>query len=410
MHLVVLFQNIGGYHAARLHALQGSCEERNWRLTAIQVTDSAREHPWGNLEHELSFDLRTLLPSGAKPLDVDHGEGSGEAARAVRALLDKLQPDVLAIPGWGYRVSRGAQRWARQQNATAILMSETKRDDARRRWWKDQLKSRLLVRRFDAALVGARPHLEYLVELGFPRERVFVGYDVVDNSFFHERADAARAEADSARRRDPRIPARPFFLCVTRLIERKNVKRLVEAYTDYRRQVGSDDPWDLAICGSGEEEAQIRSLARDRNVEDAVHLPGFVSYQQIGDWYGLANAFIHPALDEPWGLVVNEACAAGLPILGSGTVGACYELVKENENGFLFDPRSTEAIAGVMATVHQLDERALKALGAKSRRLVAAFTPELFAASLFKAIDSARAFRNGDSVRAGNGEAVSQAR
>jgi 1,2-diacylglycerol 3-alpha-glucosyltransferase len=410
MHLVVLFHNVGGYHAARLRAVQRLCEEIGWALTAVQVTDSAREHQWGNLESEVTFDLRTLLPSGAKPMDVDSGQGAHAAARAMRRFLTTIRPNVVAIPGWGYPVSRSAQAWAKRHGALAILMSETKRDDAPRHWWKDQFKSRLYVRRFDAALVGGQSHFDYLVDLGFPKERIFVGYDVVDNDYFQERASAAQSDPDAARRRDPRIPVRPFFLCATRLIERKNVSCLVEAYAAYRQQIGPGAAWDLAICGSGEEEERIRSIANNLNLEKCVHLPGFVSYQQIGDWYGLANAFIHPALDEPWGLVINEACAAGLPILGSRTVGACYELVKENENGFLFDPRSTEAIAGVMVKAHQLDEEARKGLGAASRRIVAAFSPKLFAANLFKAIDSAQAFRNGDLVRAGNSEVVSQAR
>jgi 1,2-diacylglycerol 3-alpha-glucosyltransferase len=409
MHLVVLFHNVGGYHAARLRAVQRLCEEIGWTLTAVQVTDSAREHQWGNLESEITFDLRTLLPSSAKPMDVDRGQGAHAAARAMRGFLNTIRPNIVAIPGWGYPVSRSAQAWAKRHGALAILMSETKRDDAPRHWWKDQFKSRLYVRRFDAALVGGQSHLDYLVDLGFPKKWIFVGYDVVDNDHFQERASAAKSNPDAARRRDPRIPKRPFFLAATRLIERKNVVRLVEAYAAYR-QIGPGQAWDLAVCGSGEEEERIRGIANNLNVENCVHLPGFVSYQQIGDWYGLATAFIHPALHEPWGLVVNEACAAGLPILGSRTVGACPELVRENENGFLFDPRSKEDITRVLGKMHSLDEMTRKALGAESQRIVADFSPELFAANLFKAVDSARAFRNGDLVRTGNSEVVSQAR
>ena len=47
MHIGILFYNIGGYHAARLRAVQAACEQRGWNLTAIQVTDQTGEHPWG---------------------------------------------------------------------------------------------------------------------------------------------------------------------------------------------------------------------------------------------------------------------------------------------------------------------------------------------------------------------------
>ena len=72
---------------------------------------------------------------------------------------------------------------------------------------------------------------------------------------------------------------------------------------------------------------------------------GFLQYQQLPRYYGLANAFIHPPKSEPWGLVVNEAAASSLPLLVSNTVGAGYELVRDGFNGFLFDPNSATDIS-----------------------------------------------------------------
>ena len=80
MNLAVLFQNVGGYHAARLRALQSICNDKNWKLTAVQVTDRCTDHQWGGLEDAIDFDLRTLVPSDGKPLDVDRGEGAFPAA------------------------------------------------------------------------------------------------------------------------------------------------------------------------------------------------------------------------------------------------------------------------------------------------------------------------------------------
>jgi len=393
MNLVVLFQNVGGYHGARLRALQNICNARNWKLTAVQVTDNCTEHQWGGLEQAIDFDLRTLLPSEGKPLDVDCGEGALAAARAMRIFLNKLRPDIVVIPGWGFPVSRTALSWSRRYGALAILMSESKRDDEKRLWWKDLIKSRLFVRRFDAALVGGQLHFDYLVELGFPVEQIFFGYDVVDNDYFRARAAAARADPGEARRRNPLLPVRPFFLAVTRLIDRKNILGLVEAFAAYRQHFKEDGAWDLAICGSGKEEPRIRQMIQHLELGDSVHMPGFVSYQQIGDWYGLADAFVHPALQEQWGLVVNEACAAGLPILSSQTVGARYDLVRENENGWLFNPRSKEEITSVLIKMHTSDRSKRNMMGKNSEAIVAAFCPQRFATSLFRAIEAARGSR-----------------
>jgi glycosyltransferase involved in cell wall biosynthesis len=390
MHLVVLFQNVGGYHAARLRALQDLCHEKDWKLTAVQVTDNAREHEWGSLGHANNFDLRTLLPA-AKPLDVERGEGAGAAKQALRNFLDSAQPDVVAIPGWGSTVARSAHSWAKSHRALAILMSESKRDDHKRSWWKEQLKSRVCVRRFDAALVGGQLHRDYLIELGFPGDRIFLGYDVVDNEYFAERAASARIDPSAARHRDGRIPVRPFFLAVTRFIERKNVVRLIQAFAAYRRQMEENEAWELAICGSGEEESRIRQAIADLNLQKFVHLPGFVSYEQIGDWYGLASAFVHPASQEQWGLVVNEACSAGLPVLCSRTVGARHDLVRENENGWLFDPESQEEMTRALTTMHRLDLSVRSLMGRSSQIIVAGFTPQRFAIGFLSAIQAASA-------------------
>lgn len=296
----------------------------------------------------------------------------------------------MAIPGWGDAVSRTAQAWARRRRVVTILMSETKRDDARRSWWKEKLKSSVFVRKFDAALVGGESQRDYLVQLAFPPHQIFLGYDVVDNAYFGQRAATVRSDRASASRLAGGFQLRPFFLAVTRLIERKNVQRLLEAFAFYRYRTTQGKPWDLVICGSGEGEQRTRQTVRDLHLEDCVHLTGFVGYRQIADWYGLAAAFIHPALDEPWGLVVNEACAAGLPILCSQTVGACQDLVKEGENGFLFDPRSKESIANTLIRIHSLSESARRSLGEASQRIVAPFGPERFATNFMEAVDAAR--------------------
>ena len=393
MKLAVLFLNIGGYHAARLRALQEVCDENGWKLTAIQVTDSSSEHQWGSLDDAIDFDLRTLLPVKQKTFDVDGGKAAFAAARTLRNLLNQLRPEIIAIPGWGFPISRATLWWSKRNGAITILMSESKRDDEKRWWWKETIKSWFLVRRFDAALVGGRLHYDYLVELGLLREKIFLGYDVVDNDYFRDRAAAAREDVFATHQRNASLPRRPFFLAVTRLIDRKNVVRLVEAFAVYRQHF-KHEAWDLAICGSGKEELNIKKTVQRLKLVDAVHMPGFVSYEQIGDWYGLANAFVHAALHEQWGLVLNEACAAGLPILSSQTVGARYDLVKENENGWTFDPQNQEDITGALIRMHTTPLNERERMGKTSQTIVADFSPHRFATGMMRAVEAAQAAKN----------------
>ncbi|MBW4575257.1 MAG: glycosyltransferase family 4 protein [Aphanothece sp. CMT-3BRIN-NPC111] len=389
MHVVVIFYNVGGYHAARLRAAYTLCQTKGWSLSAVQVTDNTQERPWGDLEQEITFPLKTLLPVATTSASVDRSPWSTVAASLLTPCLDALQPDVVAIPGWGFPVSRTAVSWCQRHQVPAILMSESKWDDEKRQWWKEKLKSWLYARKYGAALVGGELHRDYLAKLGFPGDRIFLGYNAVDNDYFTARAEVARQDPVAARLRNPSIPLRPYFIVVTRLLERKNVYCFVEAFAAYRQQVGDEQGWDLVICGSGAEEPSIRKIILEKELNNCVHLPGFITYQAIGDWFGLANAFVHPALVEQWGLVVNEACAAGLPILCSRTVGAGYELVSEGHNGLLFDPESRQDMTRALLAMHQLDSDSRTKMGQLSQIIVANYSPNQFADGLLKAIDAA---------------------
>ena len=387
MHVVVIFYNIGGYHAARLRAAWTACQSKGWSLTAVQVTDNAKEHPWGDVEREIIFPLKTLLPLATTSSSIDRTPRSTVAASLLSSYLDTLQPDVLVIPGWGFPVSRAALSWCQRHRVPAILMSESKWDDEKRQWWKEQLKFWLYVSKYDAALVGGQLHRDYLSQLGFPPERIFLGYDAVDNDYFAQRAEIARQDPVAARHRQVSIPSRPYFIAVTRFIKRKNVSRLVEAFAAYCQKVGDEQAWNLVLCGSGAEEPAIHKLILENKLNDCVHLPGFITYQSIGDWYGLANAFVHPAVQEQWGLVVNEACAAGVPILCSRTVGACHELVQDGKNGLIFDPDSVPDMTRALLTMHQLDLDARITMGQFSKSIVANYGSHKFAEGLINAVN-----------------------
>lgn len=383
MHIVVIFYNIGGYHAARLRGAAAAAQEKGWRVSALQITDSAQEHPWGEVKHGITFPMQTVLPA-EKVAEGDRDPYSSLAAKRLPNFLTSLNPDAVAIPGWGFPYARAALKWCRRHQVPAILMSESKWDDEPRQWWKEWLKSQLYVKQFRTALVGAETHRQYLIQLGMPVEAIALGYDIVDNDYFAAQADIARQDPTAARSRQPQIPQRPYFITVSRFIPRKNLQRLLSAYAMYRQQC-VQQPWDLVVCGSGKEEASLKQAIAEHDLESWVHLPGFVSYNAMGDWYGLATGLIHPALQEQWGLVVNEAMAAGLPVLVSASCGCAPELVQDGLNGFRFDPTNVEQLANLMQALSEGPIDA-KNLGQAAQAQLQSMGPTAFGAGLVKAV------------------------
>jgi glycosyltransferase involved in cell wall biosynthesis len=209
------------------------------------------------------------------------------------------------------------------------------------------------------------------------RDRIFLGYDSVDNDYFERETTRLR----QINKTHPDHPPRPYWLVVTRMIPRKNLTLLVDAYAGYRQEVGAEYAWDLVICGSGTEEKNLKGKTEKLGIEGHVHFPGFKTYQEIPHWYAFAQAFIHPALQEQWGLVVNEACASGLPVICSQTIGA-KELVLEGVNGFQFNPTSVSSLINTLTRFHRLSIEERHQMGFQSRKIVEGYHPDRFARGL----------------------------
>ena len=154
-----------------------------------------------------------------------------------------------------------------------VVMSESSRQDEPRTWWKETFKRRI-VGLYSAALVGGQRHVEYLAKLGMPRERVFTGYDVVDNEYFRHKAEEVRSQRSEVRQKCA-LPE-SYFLASARFIEKKNLSALIQAYAEYRRRSSAANvPWDLVVLGDGPLKADLCHLISDLRLNEHVHLPGF---------------------------------------------------------------------------------------------------------------------------------------
>jgi glycosyltransferase involved in cell wall biosynthesis len=368
--LLLLWRSLGPYHLARAQAAAEVLRERSVRTVVAELCDAEDTRDWQVDRACNGLEIRTIAP-GARLTD-----RTRNLSRETRALLHNVAPRYLAIAGYDRPEMRAALRWANRRGAGAILMSETKWDDRPRPWWRRRLAARE-VRRADAALVSGSAAGEYLVALGMPRERIFRQYGAVDNGFFHERTVARR---DAGGRR--------YFLACSRLIEsRKNIKRLLLAYATYRQRA-AHDPWDLVICGDGSDRADLEQF-RDREAVPGVTFAGFQQVETLADRYAGASCFVHTAVNEAWGLVVNEALASGLPVLVSRRCGCAFDLVHEGHNGFTFDPHDVDELAELMHRVARLPQERRDAMGAASLRTVARFGCAQFAAGLLQAMESA---------------------
>src|SRR5262249_41623475 len=167
----------------------------------------------------------------------------------------------------------------------------------------------------------------------------------------------------------------------------KYLVRVLLADARYRWIAGAE-AWSLVVIGDGALRDRLLELRAELGLESHVLFPGSMRYEALPAYYGLASAFVHASTTEQWGLVVNEAMAAGLPVLVSDRCGCAPDLVTDGFNGWRFYPENEASIAQAMARIatESCDPRAM---GRNSREIVARWTLAHFAEGLSRALDVA---------------------
>lgn len=186
---------------------------------------------------------------------------------------------------------------------------------------------RWLVRGCTACLAIGSGNAAYYRSLGVPEERIFLVPYVVDNHYFATRTAALRERRAELRRELGLPPHACVLLFASKLMPRKRAADLLAAYGRLRDE-GADAA--LAFVGSGPSEARLRTAAAD---VQGVHFFGFRNQAELPAFFAAADIFCLPSVDEPWGLVINEAMAAGLPVVVAAEVGAAADLVRAGHNG-----------------------------------------------------------------------------
>jgi glycosyltransferase involved in cell wall biosynthesis len=375
-----ILTNLVPYHHARWQAFAQSSQSSQSSCVVLELTN---KDEFAVLEVPpaagSTYERITLFPKRFLS-DLSAADISTTVARA----LDQQRPDCVCVNGYASPHALGALSWAANHRVPVVVMSESTTWDEARRGWKEWIKSRV-IHLCSSALVGGSPHADYMAQLGMPRERIFTGYDAVDNDYFERGAAQARSQSGEMRQKLG-LPE-TYFLASARFAPKKNLSRLIQAYARYRKLAETSVtaiPWELVIVGDGAAREALLGECADLGVREYVHLVGAKSYSELPVYYGLASAFIHASTTEQWGLVVNEAMASGLPVLVSNRCGCAPDLVQEGVNGFTFDPLSVEDMAQRMSQLVASPQ--LASFDRASGELIAAWSPRKFADELTRAI------------------------
>jgi glycosyltransferase involved in cell wall biosynthesis len=185
------------------------------------------------------------------------------------------------------------------------------------------------MRTSDACLAYGSRHVRDLAAMGVDPERIVVA------------PITALAPEKPPERSWPRDAASTRFLFIGRLIERKGLDVLLSAFARFpggELWIGGDGPL-LEVAN--------QAASADRRVRVLGHVEG----KDLPDLYGQVDALVVPSLYEPWGLVVHEGLANGLPVIASDQVAAADDLIEPGVNGYVVPTGSADSLAAAMGSL-----------------------------------------------------------
>jgi glycosyltransferase involved in cell wall biosynthesis len=300
-------------------------------------------------------------------------------------LLRDEHPDVLVATGWSTFASQAALVWARRRRMPYVLLVSSHDDDPRP-GWRRALK-RLVVPRLvrgaaGALVLGTRSRASLLARGADPaRVRLFA--NTVDVDAWSVRAEALAERREALRAEIGAAPEDVVVLSVARLAPEKGLSTLVRAAAAAGRPELL-----LVVAGDGPERERLAAEAREAGVR--LGLLGDLAWERLGKVYAAADVFALLSTSEPWGVVVNEAMATGLPIVLSESVGAAPDLLEDGVNGILV-PSGDARRAGEALSRLATDPSLRAAMSARSRELVRRFDYETSVEAFVTAVREAAA-------------------
>ena len=361
MRVVILHNDLRVYWKGRIKYLREFLEAHSITLYSIELFGKGSPYAFDTHNDQHQW-WSCLFPNKSS------NELSKETiAKVLFETLDKIKPDIVIGPSIVFYAGALGIRWAKNNKKRFIMFDDAKPWQVKRNFFVQWVKN-LITSQADAFWL---PSVDYEKEYShFLKKDVlfFYGLNSIDNNFFTPE--------------DKKEFGHKSIICVARLVPVKNIDNLLRAWHLVEK---TGTGFKLNIVGDGPEYDSLSTMVVDLGLTTVV-FPGAVANTVLPSLLFNSDAFILPSISEAWGLVVNEAMAAGLPILLSNKINSTVSLLQENINGFSFNPKNVNQMADVILKYINLSNEAKGAMSVKSLEIIDAFSYENMGIKLLEAI------------------------
>ncbi|HEV3339715.1 MAG TPA: glycosyltransferase family 4 protein [Pirellulales bacterium] len=371
-HVVLLTNFIPPYRLPVYSELADRVEKLTILLSTPMEPNRNWQAQWGSLDVRLqrTWTVRRRWRHAAGFTDMLHVHVPIDTLRQLKA----LRPDVIVSAELGSR-SLFSTLYAGRGEKTPIVLWLTLSDHTEQgRGRLRHALRRWLLARANAVVVNGASGARYVERFGFDRGSIFsVPYTALPDVF--QQLPTGRQDAAAHR-----------LLYVGQLIERKGLAPFILALAGWASSRPARDV-SFDLVGSGPLRGKLKSIPLPRNL--SLRFLGEKSYDELGQVYAEAGIFAFPTLADEWGLVVNEAMSAGLPVLGSVYSQAVEELCRDGTNGWTFRPDSRQEMIDAIDRALSAPAEQLDRMRAAARADVVHLTPEYAVDRLLDAVTSA---------------------
>lgn len=275
--------------------------------------------------------------------------------------LHRFAPDVIVSWEMGVRTILAALYRLLNRRSRLLVWAEFSESTEYGRGKFRQVLRKLLHPFIDGFLVTGHSGARYLRSLGVSDHKLH-------RIFYTTNVDRFAALKISHDRHHARR-----LLYVGQLIDRKGLLPFLQVLIDWAR-LHADQSIEWHLAGEGPLRRDLEHQPAPPNLK--LIFLGNVSYADLPAVYGAADVFVFPTLADTWGVVVNEAMAAGLPVLGSTLGQAVQELVEDGKTGWTFRTDRLPTLSHALARCLQTPQHELSEMGLTAQQSALALTPQ----------------------------------
>ncbi len=347
MKKVVLITNIPNpYRVPLFNELSKQLKNENTRLKIIFANKTYKRRLFRINENDFNFDYCYLNNEA-----ITVGNNSENSYFTYKGLFQQLKnekPDVIIVSGFSSATIK-VFLYSLIKRTPYIIWNGSIAKKGRKDSLIRTLQRRLLTSFATAFVAYGSKAKEYLIKLGASENQVFISTNTVDTSYFEIATNECRLSIDD--------DGLNHFLYLGYLVPRKNVGLLIDIANNLQKK---RNDFCIDVIGEGESREQLELKVKNLGLSQFVKFHGFKQKHELPPYFAQTKALLFQTDFDIWGLVLNEAMAAGVPCLSSVNAGASSDLIQNGYNGFIVDYENKSDIIEKINFIIENPEKAIE--------------------------------------------------